>query len=116
MGETGAFDRQSAKDGAKHDVVSPFAGTYLATLGTVTLLMEVDVHLPFYHDLLDGLEYALTFRKRDAKGGGRQLIALDIGDVLSDFLAIVRACHDLYCDLHSVSSPSHVRDCSCLLM
>src|SRR6266446_10185586 len=86
MGEAGTFDRQGAKDGAKHGVVGPFAVTQLTTLRTVTLVVEVGVHLPFDHDLLDGLEYALAFRQRDAKGGGRQLIALDTGDVLSDFL------------------------------
>ena len=50
------------------------------------------------------------------KPPGRQRSALDTGDFLGHVLAIIRLCYDLHGDLHGVSSPPHVRDCSCLLM
>jgi hypothetical protein len=61
MHETRAFNRQCPKDGAKHDVVGPFAVTHLATVGTMMLVVEVGLHLPLDDDLLEGFEDVLAF-------------------------------------------------------
>ena len=63
MGEAGTVHRQVTEDGTKHGVVHPFAVAQLPALGTVALGVEVRMHLPFHHDLLDRLEDGLAFRQ-----------------------------------------------------
>ena len=106
MGETGAFDRQCAKDRPKDGVMCPLAVAEVATLWAVTLLAQIRLHLPLHDHLLDRLEDSFAFGQRQAERRGGEIRAFHTGHFPHRFLAVITTRDHLHGDLHGVAFQS----------
>src|SRR5437870_2278193 len=116
MDETGAFDRQGAKDGPKDRVMRSLAVAEGAADRTVPLLAQVRLHLPLYDDLLERLEDRFAFGQRQSKRRGGEVRTFYTGHFPYRFLAVIAVRDDLHRDLHSSSPLCQGQARRCALM
>jgi hypothetical protein len=72
----------------------------VAALGTITLQVEIRLHLPFHHHFLDRLQQRFAFVQRETKGRWREVMTLHTSHFAHGFLAFIGDRDDLDVDLH----------------